>query len=46
MSVAVVNHGIHRVCSVFAIIRLVQILHHLWALVDRHEFWDEEIGVS
>ena len=34
------------VCSVLATIPRVELLRHLWSLVDRHGCWDEEMGVS
>ena len=44
--VAVVIHCIHLCWVVLATIHRVQMLRHLWSLVDRHEYWDEEMGVS
>ena len=42
--VANVNHGIQYGCSFLATIPGVQILQHLWSLVERHEHWEEELG--
>ena len=45
VSVAVANHDIHCCCSVLATIPRLQILRHLRAFLERHDYWDEEMGV-
>ena len=46
VSVAVANRGFQYVCCVLSTIFRVQILRHPWSFVERHEYWDEEMGVS
>ena len=46
MSVVVVNHGIQYGCSVLATTHHIQIFRHLLSLFQKHEYCDEEMGVS
>ena len=46
VSVTIINHGTLDECSVLATIPRVQMLKHLWSLVEKHEYWDEEVCVG